>query len=66
MTRAGVGGGRGREKREGGEGGEVEEGVGGELMAERRTSKGEEERGDPTTLRPSMSIVWSLCLSWQG
>jgi hypothetical protein len=63
--RAGVGGGDDGEEKEGGiEEGEEEEG--GELMAERSTSRGEEEVGGTTLVRPSSFIAGSLCFSQHG
>src|ERR1700761_3368851 len=65
MTCAGVGGGEDKEERERGkEGGEVEDG--GEWMAERSASRGDEEVTGTTRVRPSNLIVWSLCLSQHG
>jgi hypothetical protein len=67
--RAGRGGGDDGEEKEGGiEEGEVEEGGG--LMAERSTSRGEEEDDcDGTTrVRPSNDMLWSACRfqhAWQ-
>ena len=66
MTTAGVGGGEERERgdSEGGEEEEEEEGRG--LIADRSTSRGEEEGVGTTRVRPSSPMLWSLCLFQHG
>ena len=65
-TRAGVGGGEGREESDGGEGSEAGAEGRGLMAAERSASRGEEEAVGTTRVRPSSFIVWCLCLSQHG
>ena len=68
MTRAGVGGGEGREATEGGEERGIGEGGRGLTAAERSASRPSEDVdvGGATRVRPSKLIVWSLCLFQHG
>ena len=66
MTRAGVGGGGGREATEEGEGRGGGEGGRGLTAAERSASSGVEETVGTTRVRPSSFIVRFLCRSQHG